>query len=87
KVRRWARLQLPNGQKVQSLWCGRETKANACKSHNVKLTIDENVYLGLVCFLFQLQLHENMEPVSLTLISAYSPPNYNNLIDSSGSLF
>ncbi|KIK81599.1 hypothetical protein PAXRUDRAFT_155718, partial [Paxillus rubicundulus Ve08.2h10] len=40
-----------------------------------------------VCFFFQLQLHENMEPVSLALISAYSPPNYNDLIDSSGSLF
>lgn len=39
KVRRWARLQLPNGQKVRSLWCGRETKANARKSRNVKVSL------------------------------------------------
>ncbi|KAF9231986.1 hypothetical protein BU15DRAFT_55551 [Melanogaster broomeanus] len=87
KVRRWARLQLPNGQKARSIWCVREQHPNARKSRNVKFTINGNITLGVVHYFFQIHPCTNTQPIAVALVSLYSSPHLPTLLASSGALY
>ncbi|KIJ06008.1 hypothetical protein PAXINDRAFT_92621 [Paxillus involutus ATCC 200175] len=87
RVRRWARLQLPNGQKCRSLWCTRERRIDARKSRNIKFTLSGNVKFGVAHFFFQIQERPHSQPQGLAIISLYSDPHRRLLEESSGALY
>ncbi|KAF8803010.1 hypothetical protein BYT27DRAFT_7226199 [Phlegmacium glaucopus] len=78
-VRRWARLQLPNGQVARSLW--KESLKPLTKirmARNVKImTRNQSIDFAEISFYFQLSIISNGERTDETfaLISTYSPPH------------
>ncbi|KIK84609.1 hypothetical protein PAXRUDRAFT_58990, partial [Paxillus rubicundulus Ve08.2h10] len=71
RVRCWACLQLPNGQKCWSLWCTREWRIDAWKSCNIKVPT----------------IYSFVLPQGLAIISLYSDPHHCLLEESSGALY
>ncbi|KAL6307024.1 hypothetical protein BKA93DRAFT_728601 [Sparassis latifolia] len=71
-VRRWARLQLPNGQVARSAWNEKKkTLRNVRMARN--LLLDDNLCFAEVLFYFQMPIND--ETKSLALISLYSQPH------------
>ncbi|KAJ7023772.1 hypothetical protein C8F04DRAFT_1193189 [Mycena alexandri] len=85
RVARWARLRLPNGQIVRSVW--KESKmATARPARNVKYLYDKEVRYGEVQFFFQATINKTGKEHSLALVSVYSDPDPEILEESYGTV-
>ncbi|KAG2140275.1 uncharacterized protein EDB93DRAFT_1252914 [Suillus bovinus] len=88
RVCRWARLRLPNGQTCRSVFSRRETRANARRAHNVKLSIAGALYFAEVLFFFEIRTHPDVHALEpLALVTIYSPPDRALLWDSSDTFY
>ncbi|KAJ7741150.1 hypothetical protein DFH07DRAFT_751153 [Mycena maculata] len=73
-VRRWARLELPNGQVLRSLW--KESKMDELRiARNIKVQIYGDILYAEVQFFFQAAIQKTNEEHTLALVSVYSAPD------------
>ncbi|KAJ7711774.1 hypothetical protein B0H16DRAFT_1343411 [Mycena metata] len=85
RIARWARLQLPNGQIVRSVW--KESKmATVRPARNVKYVYDKEVRYGEVQFFFQATINKTGKEHSLASVSVYSDPDAEILEESYGTV-
>ncbi|KAJ7728718.1 hypothetical protein B0H16DRAFT_1225948, partial [Mycena metata] len=86
RVARWARLRLPNGQIVRSVW--KEAKMTTVRpSRNIKYLYDKAaVRYGEVQFFFQATIQQTGKEHTLALVSVYSDPDPEILEESFGTV-
>ncbi|KAJ6514364.1 hypothetical protein C8R47DRAFT_1282332 [Mycena vitilis] len=75
RVARWARMRLPNGQIIRSVW--KESKMATVRiARNVKyVSSTGDVRYGEVQFFFQATIEKSREQKTLALVSVYSEPD------------
>ncbi|KAJ7626655.1 hypothetical protein DFH06DRAFT_1443729, partial [Mycena polygramma] len=75
RVARWARMRLPNGQIIRSVW--KESKMATVRiARNVKyVSSTGDIRYGEVQFFFQATIEKSREQKTLALVSVYSEPD------------
>ncbi|KAI1795269.1 hypothetical protein LXA43DRAFT_874110, partial [Ganoderma leucocontextum] len=88
KVRKWARLRLPNSQIARSAW--KETLKPLDKlrmSRNVKFRDGDEYAIGEVQYFCWLKIGEDTHEEAVALISVYSAPDATLLEESYGAVY
>ncbi|KIL54607.1 hypothetical protein M378DRAFT_92233 [Amanita muscaria Koide BX008] len=90
-VSRWARAQLPNGQRARSIWCETVMRTSSTsplrRTSCVEITTcnDGRTRIANVQFYFCMRFGENLHP--LVMVSLFSNPDQPLLSESSGTVY
>ncbi|KAM6489218.1 hypothetical protein JOM56_015388, partial [Amanita muscaria] len=86
---RWARAQLPNGQRARSIWCETGTRTSSTsplrRTSCVEIICNGRTKIANVHFYFCMRFGENLHP--LAMVSLFSDPDSTLLSESSGTVF
>ncbi|KAH9159072.1 hypothetical protein EDB89DRAFT_1822218, partial [Lactarius sanguifluus] len=80
---RWAKLRLPNGQMVQSVWL--ESNITTKLRRTSCIEVEGGTHIGNIEFYFYIRFREAQYP--LAMVSLFSLPDAEVLSDSSGTVY
>ncbi|KAI0282450.1 hypothetical protein BC826DRAFT_921758 [Russula brevipes] len=82
---RWARLQLPNGQRARSIWSESNTRTSLRQTSCVEINYNGNMRIANVLYYFYLQFQDQQYP--LAVVNLFSFPDTNLLSKSSQTVY
>ncbi|KAI0279678.1 hypothetical protein BC826DRAFT_889522, partial [Russula brevipes] len=82
---RWARLQLPNGQRARSIWSESNARSSLRRTSCVEINYNGQMRIANVLYYFYLRFEDQQYP--LAIVKLFSFPDANILSESSQTVY